>query len=272
MDHVVLVSDNNDMQATEVLLSLENISKQYEGQAQPTIALDSVNLEIRRGEFLAIVGPSGGGKSTLLQIAAGLLKPTSGTARLNGKPITRPPPEIVYLFQHYTKSLFPWRKVRDNVAFPLERLPLSRTERDARAASHLAMVGLSDFADHYPWQLSGGMQQRVAIARALVANPRILLMDEPFSAVDALTRLDLQSLILDIWHRQQGLTAVLVTHDVDEAVYLADRIALLTRQPSHVSKIFETGLPRPRHPIRTREHPIFLKYRHQLLNLLLERP
>ena len=138
--------------------------------------------------------------------------------------------------------------------------------------SYLSMVGLAEFVNHYPWQLSGGMQQRVAIARALVAEPRILLMDEPFSAVDALTRIDLQNMILDIWHRRQDLTLVLITHDVDEAVYLADRIALLTRRPSRVPHIFEPGLRRPRHPIETREHPAFLKFRHDLLNLLLDRP
>jgi NitT/TauT family transport system ATP-binding protein len=255
----------------EVLLSLREVCKQYPGADRPTTALESVTLDIHRGEFLAIVGPSGCGKSTLLQIAAGLIKATSGTVTLNGKLVAGPPPEIVYLFQQYTKSLFPWRKVWDNVAFPLERKAMSRADRKGRAVFYLSMVGLSEFGNHYPWQLSGGMQQRVAIARALAAEPRVLLMDEPFSAVDALTRLDLQSMILDIWHHQTDLTAVLITHDVDEAVYLADRVALLRRQPSAISHIFETGLPRPRHPIETREAQPFLKLRHELLNLLLER-
>jgi NitT/TauT family transport system ATP-binding protein len=255
----------------EVLLSLREVYKQYPRADRPTTALESVTLDIHRGEFLAIVGPSGCGKSTLLQIAAGLIKATSGTVTLSGKMVAGPPPEIVYLFQQYTKSLFPWRKVLDNVAFPLERKAMSRADRKARAEFYLSMVGLSEFGNHYPWQLSGGMQQRVAIARALAAAPRVLLMDEPFSAVDALTRLDLQSMILDIWHHQTDLTAVLITHDVDEAVYLADRVALLRRQPSAISHIFETGLPRPRHPIETREAQPFLKLRHELLNLLLER-
>jgi NitT/TauT family transport system ATP-binding protein len=255
----------------QVLLDIQGVSKHYPGKGQPTIALDNVNLSIRRGEFLAIVGPSGCGKSTLLQIAAGLLKPTAGNVTLLGRPIAGPPREIVYLFQQYSKSLFPWRKVSANVAFPLERLSMSRSERHERARSFLDMVGLKDFAEHYPWQLSGGMQQRVAIARALAAEPGVLLMDEPFSAVDALTRLDLQNLTLDIWHRRKDLTAVLITHDVDEAVYLADRIALLTQRPSKVSHIFDIDLPRPRHSIETREMPAFLKLRHELLNLLLER-
>jgi NitT/TauT family transport system ATP-binding protein len=254
------------------LLTLDDVRKQFPGQGSPTLALDGVSLAIKRGEFLAIVGPSGCGKSTLLQIAAGLLKASSGTIQLDGRPIAGPPAEIVYLFQQYTKSLFPWRRVGDNVAFPLERRALSSVERRDRVQSYLSMVGLAEFVNHYPWQLSGGMQQRVAIARALVAEPRILLMDEPFSAVDALTRIDLQNMILDIWHRQQDLTVVLITHDVDEAVYLADRIALLTRRPSRVSHIFEPGLRRPRHPIETREHPAFLKFRHDLLSLLLDRP
>ena len=260
-----------DRHPSEILLSLKDVSKQFGGTTQATTAIQSVDLTIKSGEFLAIIGPSGCGKSTLLQIAAGLVKASSGTILLDGKPVTSPPREIVYLFQQYSKSLFPWRKVIDNVAFPLERLPLSRIARQELAASFLDMVGLTEFAGHYPWQLSGGMQQRVAIARALAAEPRVLLMDEPFSAVDALTRLDLQTLILDIWHRRKGLTAVLVTHDVDEAVYLADRIALLTRRPSRISHIFEPNLARPRDPIKSREDPGFLKCRHQLLNLLLER-
>jgi NitT/TauT family transport system ATP-binding protein len=222
---------------------------------------------------MAVVGPSGCGKSTLLQIAAGLMAASSGDVRLGGRPVTGPPPEIVYLFQQYTKSLFPWRTVAQNVALALEgRKSVAARERAEMVRSHLAMVGLADFADHFPWQLSGGMQQRVAIARALVAQPKVLLMDEPFSAVDALTRLELQQLILDIWGKSDDLTIMLVTHDVDEAVYLADRIAVLSRRPSRISQVFETGLPRPRKPIETREDPTFLKHRHALLDTLLEHP
>jgi NitT/TauT family transport system ATP-binding protein len=259
-------------QPSEILLQLAKVSKSFPGKGPATVAIGNVDLDIRRNEFLAIVGPSGCGKSTLLQIAAGLLQPTSGAIVLDGKPINGPPSEIVYLFQQYSKSLFPWRTVRDNVSFPLEKLSISRAERSERAMRYLDMVGLREFAQHYPWQLSGGMQQRVAIARALAAEPRVLLMDEPFSAVDALTRLDLQSLILDIWQQRQDLTAVLITHDVDEAVYLADRVALLTHRPSRISHIFNIALSRPRDAIRTREQPEFLKLRHELLNLLLERP
>jgi NitT/TauT family transport system ATP-binding protein len=252
-------------------LSIANVSKSYAGHDKPTVALDLVDLTIRRGEFLAIVGPSGCGKSTLLQIAAGLVGATTGSIRLNGRDVTAPPPEIVYLFQQYTKSLFPWRKVHDNVAFPLERQSLTRAERHERAMANLELVGLAEFANHYPWQLSGGMQQRVAIARALAAEPSVLLMDEPFSAVDALTRLDLQSLILDIWQNHGELTAVLVTHDVDEAVYLADRVAVMTRLPPRISEVVDIDLPRPRDPIATREDPVFVQHRHALLKQLLAR-
>jgi NitT/TauT family transport system ATP-binding protein len=255
----------------DVLLRLEGVSKSYGMAGFATVALQGIDLAIRRGEFMTVIGPSGCGKSTLLQIAAGLVRPSAGAVVLDGKPVTGPPPEMVYLFQQYTKSLFPWRNVRDNVSFALERKRMNRAERTERAAAYLAMVGLAEFANHYPWQLSGGLQQRVAIARALAATPRVLLMDEPFSAVDALTRLDLQALVLDIWQKSEDLTVLFVTHDVEEAVYLSDRIAVLTRRPSSISQIVEPGLPRPRHPVDTREDSVFLRYRHVLQNTLLER-
>ena len=257
--------------SAEVVLQLENIGKSYFSKGGETTALQESNLSIRRGEFMTLIGPSGCGKSTLLQIAAGLVMPTSGQVLLNGRPISGPPPEIIYLFQQYTKSLFPWRNVRDNVAFALEQKPLSRRERAEQASAYLAKVGLEEFADHYPWQLSGGMQQRVAIARALAAAPRMLLMDEPFSAVDALTRLELQALLLDIWGKSGDLTIVFVTHDVEEAVYLSDRIAIMSRRPSTISRLVETGLSRPRHPVETRENADFLRLRHDLLSTLLDR-
>lgn len=257
--------------ARDTLFRLDRVAKRYPGKdGRFTEALACVDLDVKKGEFLAIVGPSGGGKSTLLQIVAGLTSASSGQVLLNGRPVTAPPPEAVYLFQQYSKSLFPWRTVGSNVVFAFERRPdLSLREKREKSREYLARVGLAEFFDHYPWQLSGGMQQRVAIARALAAEPRALLMDEPFSAVDALTRLELQSLILDIWHKAKDLTIVLVTHDVDEAVYLADRIAVLTQRPSSIARIFEPNLPRPRNSIETREDPVFLRYRHALLDLLL---
>jgi NitT/TauT family transport system ATP-binding protein len=252
-------------------LGLHGIRKAFGTGDSSTLAIDTVDLEVRAGEFLAIIGPSGCGKSTLLQIAAGLAEPTAGKVTFEGREVVAPPAGIVYLFQQYGKSLFPWRTVIDNVAFAIEHMPGMNKER-AREESRrcLAMVGLEDFAQKYPFQLSGGMQQRVTIARALAPKPRVLLMDEPFSSVDALTRLDLHALILEL-RQQQGFTAVLVTHDVDEAVFLADRVAVLSRRPARLAEVVETGLPRPRDNIATRELPRFLELRHHLLEQLLRR-
>jgi NitT/TauT family transport system ATP-binding protein len=252
-------------------LTIRDISKVYPGHhGEPTVALKSISFEVRQGEFLGILGPSGCGKSTLLQIVAGLIDSTGGDVVLNGKPVTSPPREMVYLFQQYAKSLLPWRTVEQNVALVFESKRMTRAEIAERCGEYLAMVGLESFRQHYPWQLSGGMQQRVAIARALAAQPRVLLLDEPFSAVDALTRLELQSLILDLWQRH-GLTILLITHDVDEAVFLADRIAVLSSRPSRVEMMVTTDLPRPRDAMATRELPQFLKLRHQLVTHLLQR-
>ena len=254
-------------------LRLENVSKSFGvGGAAETRAIDDISLDVEEGEFLAVVGPSGCGKSTLLQIAAALIAPTAGVVRLDGVPISSPPPSMVYLFQQYSKSLFAWRTVVDNVAFAVEHRK-GMTRATARAHSHrfLEMVGLAEFAGRHPWQLSGGMQQRVAIARALAAEPRVLLMDEPFSSVDALTRLELHALVQELREKQR-FTAVLVTHDVDEAVFLADRVVVLSARPSRVARSIETGLPRPRDNIETREDPRFLALRHELLAMLLKKP
>ncbi len=250
-------------------LALSGVGKTFGSGAGQTEALGEIDLAVHEGEFLAIVGPSGCGKSTLLQIAAGLARASRGSVRFHGKEVTAPPPGIVYLFQQYGKSLFPWRTVLDNVAFAVEHRPgMTRAVARASSRSYLDMVGLGDFAGHYPAQLSGGMQQRVTIARALAAQPRVLLMDEPFSSVDALTRLDLHALVQDLW-RKHGFTAVLVTHDADEAIFLADRIAVLSARPSRVVRMLETGLPRPRDRLETPEMPRYLELRHELLAMLL---
>ena len=245
----------------------------FGGRQGMLVALERIDLQVAEGEFLAVLGPSGCGKSTFLQILAGLIVPTSGEIVLSGQRVQGPPPDVVYLFQQYNKSLFPWRTVAGNVAFALRRNKGNRTRAKKRdhCRHYLKMVGLAGFEDHYPWQLSGGMQQRVAIARALAAEPSVLLMDEPFSAVDALTRMELQALILDIW-RNTRLTVVLVTHDVDEAVFLSQRIAVLSPRPATVSRVIETGLPYPRDMVETRELPRFLQLRHDLLQALLHRP
>ena len=253
-------------------LSLQHIAKQYgEGPSAAKI-LGDVTLDVKHGEFVSILGPSGCGKSTLLSIIAGLLAPTHGAVTLDGRAVTQPVVEMVYLFQQYSKSLFPWRRVIDNVSLGLEA-PSRRRNRSASKVrelceQHLAMVGLADVGHLFPWQLSGGMQQRVAIARALIAGPKVLLMDEPFSAVDALARNLLQDLILDLWSKL-NITILFVTHDVDEAVYLADRVLTLSKPPVRVTDSIDIDLARPRRQIETRESADFLRYRRALYSKVI---
>lgn len=260
-----------DARVNTACLALAGIGKTFGSGTGRTEALGEIDLEVREGEFLAIVGPSGCGKSTLLQIAAGLAAPSRGSVVFHGIPVTQPPPGIVYLFQQYGRSLLPWRTVLDNIAFAVEHRE-GVTKADARAGSrrYLEMVGLGDFADHYPAQLSGGMQQRVTIARALAAEPRVLLLDEPFSSVDALTRLELHAMVQDLWQKH-GFTAVLVTHDVDEAVFLADRVAVLSSRPSRVARVLDVELPRPRDRLETPQMPRYVDLRHELLAMLLDK-
>lgn len=252
-------------------LAFDRVTKIFRGNRSSTdyVAFDDITLKAAPSEFLAIVGPSGCGKSTLLRLAAGLIAPTQGQVLLDRKPINAPPPGVIYLFQQYAKSLFAWRTVIDNVMFPLESAPRARrVELRAECIDYLRQVGLAGFEEKYPWQLSGGMQQRVAIARALAASPKVLLLDEPFSAVDALTRMELQSLLLHLWERRK-FTAILVTHDVDEAIFLADRLAVLSSKPTALREIVDVNLPRPREQFVTREDPRFLKLRHEITAALL---
>jgi NitT/TauT family transport system ATP-binding protein len=242
-----------------------NVRKVFDPATRATVALNGVDLAITKGSFVSIVGPSGCGKSTLLQIIAGLIDPTSGAVFLDDHQVEGPPPGALYVFQQYTRSLFPWKTVERNVAFGLEnRETLSRAEVAARTREIIGLVKLTGFERHYPWQLSGGMQQRVAIARALACRPEMLLMDEPFSAVDALTRAGLQELLRGLWH-ELGLTVVFVTHDVDEGVYLSTRVVALTRAPGTVAADLTIDLPHPRDQIATRALPQYLDYRAQLL-------
>jgi NitT/TauT family transport system ATP-binding protein len=246
-------------------LSLRGLGKAYPGtggHAVPVLA--PLSFDVAQGEFVAIVGPSGTGKTTLLKIIAGLLESSTGTVQLGGRTVAGPPPEMVYLSQQYGKSLLPWRTVLKNVEFPLEhRGEISRAERTNRALEALRGVGLGEVPHRYPWQLSGGMQQRVTIARALAARPSVLLLDEAFSSVDALTRMELQDLMLDTWQRH-ALTIVLVTHDIDEAIYLSDRVAVMSHPPARIVETLVTGLPRPRSQIATRAEPRFLELRNHL--------
>jgi NitT/TauT family transport system ATP-binding protein len=205
--------------------------------------LDGIDLTIHKGEFVTLVGPSGSGKSVLLDIIGGLSQASGGVVRLDGNDIVKPDPKTGYVFQQY--ALFPWRTALANIEYALEVRGVGKAERTERARHFLALFGLSDFADRYPNQLSGGMQQRVAIARALATEPQVLLMDEPFAALDAQTRDTLQSELLKIWEKI-NTTVIFVTHSIDEAIYLADRIVVMTARPGRVKQIIDVDLARPR--------------------------
>jgi NitT/TauT family transport system ATP-binding protein len=250
-------------------VKIRGLTKTYTGHGRSTTALGGVDLNIERGSFVSIVGPSGCGKSTLLQIIAGLVPATSGEVSLDGKPVIEPPAEMIYVFKQYTRSLYAWKTVERNVAYGLENRnsTLSRDEIQARTREYIGLMKLTGFERHYPWQLSGGMQQRVAIARALACRPDVLLMDEPFSSVDALTRVGLQELVLRLW-RELGLTVIFVTHDTDEAIYLSTRVVALSKAPASVAVDLPIELAHPRDQITTRELPRYLEYRHQVLEQL----
>jgi ABC-type nitrate/sulfonate/bicarbonate transport system ATPase subunit len=225
------------------MLTVENLDKKYVSHGSETPALVDINLRIEEGEFVCLLGPSGCGKSTLLKIIAGLIPATSGRIAINGKPLSGPGPERAVVFQDY--ALFPWMTVRDNVEFGLEARGLPVAERHEVSSRLLQVVGLSDFAERFPHQLSGGMKQRVSIARALAVDPSLLLMDEPFGALDAQTRQLLQDELLRIW-RQYRKTVVFVTHSIEEAIYLSDRIVVMTARPGRVKQIVMIPEARPR--------------------------
>jgi len=249
------------------MLEIDSLAKTYGSGEKATEAIRSISFTVAEKEFVCVVGPSGCGKTTLLKCVAGLLAPTSGAAFLNGKAVTSPPDEMALVFQEYSRSLMPWSSVRNNVLLPLRHKPLSRAERSALVEESLEAVGLTRFIDHYPWQLSGGMQQRVAIARALAYQPSILLMDEPFASVDAQTRGDLEDLVLRV-QEQYGITILFVTHDIDEAVYMADRVVVLTHAPTTVLEILPITFPFPRDQIATKELPEFAHLRAHVYRLI----
>ncbi len=226
-----------------VVLEVRGLNKQFGSGPNAVMALQDVEFNVHRREFLCVVGASGCGKSTLVRLLAGLDKPTSGELLLDGKPVDGPSADRGMVFQGYT--LFPWLTVRDNVMFGPRRKGLGRLEAGEEADQWLDLVGLSAFADSYPHQLSGGMKQRVAIARALANKPRILLMDEPFGALDAQTRAQMQRHLLHIW-KNADVTIVFITHDLDEAIYLADRILVLKPRPGRVAELIEVPVHRPR--------------------------
>ncbi len=225
-------------------LEVDRVSKRFGGDAdEGTEALRDVSLNVAEGEFVCLLGPSGCGKTTLLRIIAGLESPTGGEVRVDGVPVTGPTPRLGMIFQDY--SLYPWRRVIDNIAFGLELAGVEKAVRLARAGEYLDLVGLGGFANSFPYELSGGMRQRVAVARALATDPAVVLMDEPFGALDAQTRNAMQRELLEIWTKTRK-TVLFVTHSVDEAVFLADRIVVLSPRPGRVREIVEVREPRPR--------------------------
>jgi NitT/TauT family transport system ATP-binding protein len=249
------------------MLETKGIAKVYGVGPKATHALLDVTFSVDDGEFVCVVGPSGCGKTTLLKCIAGLMRPTQGEVLLRGRRVLAPPEELALVFQEYSRSLMPWSTVRNNVLLPLRHKKLSSAQRRQLVEESLESVGLTRFIDHYPWQLSGGMQQRVAIARALAYQPSILLMDEPFASVDAQTRGDLEDLILRV-RDDYGITVLFVTHDIDESVYLADRVVVLTHAPTTVKEIVPVALPRPRDQITTKELPDFVELRGHVYRLI----
>ncbi len=224
-------------------LHIDNVYKEYDGRNGKTVALNGVTLDIMENEFVCVIGPSGCGKSTLLNIIAGLLEPTSGSVCLDGKQIEGTGVERGVVFQQY--ALFPWRTVLKNVTFGLEMQKVPKDEAKETAMKYIKAVGLDGFENAYPKELSGGMKQRVAIARAYAVNPEVLLMDEPFGAVDAQTRTQLQTELLNMWEEERK-TCFFITHDVDEAIVLAQRVVVMSARPGRIKEIVDIDIPYPR--------------------------
>jgi NitT/TauT family transport system ATP-binding protein len=235
----------SEQRERRVKLRFQNISKSFKSSAAQGAVLDGVNLDIEEGHFVSVLGESGCGKTTLLRIAAGLILPSRGAVLLDEQSIRQPSRKMGFVFQQ--SVLLEWRTVMENVLLPIEIFRLERAQYEAKARELLKIMGLGGFENHYPIQLSGGMQQRVAIARALVLTPSVLLMDEPFGALDAITREQMNMELLRVWS-SSGTTALFITHDIAEAAFLSDRVVVLGSRPGRVKQIFEIDLPRPRQP------------------------
>lgn len=249
---------------SDVRLSVQQVRKVYGvGSRNEVEAVRSLTFDLHAGEFACLVGPSGSGKTTLLKCIAGLLEPTSGEVVLDGKRVSGPAEGMAVVFQEYSRSLFPWLTVEENVGLPLKTSGVPKAERRVRVNEALEAVSLSHATKSYPWQLSGGMQQRVAIARAVASNPSVLLMDEPFAAVDAQTRGELEDLVRDVWKRL-NMTILFVTHDIDESVYLAERVLVLSSSPTIVQADLHIDLPDVRSQADTRSLPRFGELRHEI--------
>ena len=250
------------------LLSADDIHHTYSpGKPEEHRALGGISFSVDEGEFVSIVGPSGCGKTTLMRCLSGLMQPTAGTVLMEGRAISAVPEDLTLVFQDYSRSLYPWLRVADNVEFPLKDHRLPRAERRKRVAQALSDVGLTGHETKYPRQLSGGMQQRVAIARALAYRPSMLLMDEPYASVDAQTRESLEDMLLDVWERRNK-TVLFVTHDIDESVYLADRVLVLSKGPSQVIADITVDIARPRDQIDTKADPEFVELRAEVARLI----
>jgi NitT/TauT family transport system ATP-binding protein len=246
------------------ILEVQSLSKSYRQMGgETTLAIRNISCRVEAGEFVSFVGPSGCGKTTLLMSIAGLIAPTTGRIVVKGREVSAPPPDLVLVFQEFNKSLFAWRSVLGNVRFGVEAKNHNSRQARVKAKSLIDLVGLEGFENHYPWELSGGMQQRVAIARALAYEPEVLLMDEPFGSLDALTRLQLEDKLLELWEKL-GTTILFITHDIEEAIYLSDRIWVLSRRPSEITEELRIDFPRPRNQLATRAEARFMEIRNRI--------
>jgi NitT/TauT family transport system ATP-binding protein len=255
------------MATADAILVADSIAVRFETAEGPVIAVDDVSFQVRPGEFLSVIGPSGCGKSTLFNVIGGLLSNHQGVVSVAGEIINGPHKSIGMVFQE--ESTFPWRTVTDNVAFPLELIGMPRDKRIERARHFIALVGLDGFENRYPGELSGGMRQRVSLARTLASEPKILLMDEPFAALDEQTKLILQDDLLRIWEGTRK-TVVFITHSLDEAITLGDRVVVMSRRPGRIKATFDIPLQRPRDAMDLRNDMRFVRIRQQVWDALRE--
>jgi bicarbonate transport system ATP-binding protein len=256
---------------SEPFLTIENVSKVYPTKKGSFTVLEGVNLTVQEGEFICVIGHSGCGKSTLLNMVSGFAFPTDGEVRVQGKRITKPGPDRMVVFQNY--ALLPWRTAFENIYLAVHAVSPNKPQAEKRAIvrEHLAMVGLTEAADKKPPQMSGGMRQRVSIARALAVRPQVLILDEPFGALDAITKEELQEELLKIWNDHR-CTVLMITHDIDEALFLADRLVMMTNGPAaKIGEVMEIPFPRPRDRARIMEDPQYYKLRNHALDYLFHR-
>ncbi|TVQ59635.1 MAG: ATP-binding cassette domain-containing protein [Spirulina sp. DLM2.Bin59] len=266
-----MLKSETQTQTTAAFLTIDQVSKVYPTPKGDAVVLDNVSLEVKEGEFICVIGHSGCGKSTLLNMVSGLSLPTTGQVRLRDQVITKPGPDRMVVFQNY--SLLPWQTVFENIYLAVDSVfpHKSRKTKNAIVDEHLELVGLTEAAKKKPTQISGGMKQRVAIARALATCPEMLILDEPFGALDPITREELQDQLLDIW-RQHQITVLMITHDIDEALFLSDRLVMMTNGPAaHIGEIMDIPFPRPRVRSRLMEDPHYYELRNEALDFLYRR-